>query len=337
MKKIYFSLLSVVAGLGMNAQTLTQANHAPASGDTYSMTASSSTVAGPGSPGAGVTWNFSNLSLSSTVTAYTGTTSTNTTYAPANIVVNGSSGEANYLLSSSSDLKYYGGNIIIGGFPATITYTAPAFYAAYPMSLNTFTTATTGGTLSALSNNGTFTGNSSVIADGTGTLMLPGKTFTNVLRVATSQTINFAVPGVGISNGLLIQNTYDFYTAGKKAPVFSIAMSTVSAPPLISTTSQTVVNIASDYMTGINKHNTIVENVTVYPNPASSFVMFAAENSNAALLTVYDINGKIIDQKNLANGQLKLDVSNYANGLYSYTITGVNKELIKTSKFTVAH
>jgi hypothetical protein len=337
MKKIYFSVLSAVFALGINAQTLTQSNHAPVSGDTYSMSVATGTISGPGAQGAGVTWNFSNVTVGSTVTAYSASTSTNTTYNPANVVVNGTNGEASYLLASSSSLKYYGGNIVLGSFPATITYTAPAYYAAYPMSLNTFTTATIGGTLSAASNNGTFSGNNSVIADGTGTLMLPGKTYTNVLRVATSQTINFAVPSLFVSNGVLNQDMYDFYVPGRKSPVMSISMSTVIAPPVITTaSSQTMVTVATDYLTGIENNSFANEMVLVYPSPATTFVQFTVGN-NAAFVTVYDINGKQVDQKPVHNGSLKLDVSNYANGLYSYMITGNEKEVIKASKFTVAH
>lgn len=335
MKKIYFSFFSLAFAMGINAQTLTQANHAPISGDTYSMSVCSSTISGPGPQGAGVTWNFSNVTISSTVTAYSASTSTNTTYSPANVVVNGSNGEASYLLASANDLKYYGGNIVLGGFPATITYTAPAYYAKYPMSLNTFTSATTGGSLSALSNNGTFTGNNTVIADGTGTLMVPGMSYTNTLRVATSQTITFNVPSLGISNGSLIQNNYDFYVTGRKSPIFSISASTVSAPPLVSTSSQTVVSIASDYMTGVSELNNTAVNVSAYPNPASSQFHLVADK--ASFVIVYDINGKVIDTKTFAAGSVKLDVSAYANGIYNYMIIGGNKEVIKTSKFTVSH
>lgn len=336
MKKIYFSILSTVFAFGLNAQTLTQANHAPVAGDTYSMAACTGTITGPGAQGAGVTWNFTNVSVSSTVTTYAASTSTNTTYNPANVVLNGSNGEASYLLASSTDLKYYGGNLVIGGFPATITYTSPAFYAVYPMNLNTFTMATTGGSLSAVSNNGTFTGNSAVIADGTGTLMVPGKTYTNVLRVATSQTITFNVPSLGITNGSLVQQNYDFYVSGRKSAVFSISTSTVSAPPIIPTSSQTVITIAADYLTGISNHTSVSEIAKAFPNPATSFIQFST-GSNAATVTIHDINGKLVEQKSVTNGELKLDVSAYANGLYSYTIMSDKKEVIKASKFTVAH
>jgi hypothetical protein len=57
MKKLYFSLLSIVLGLGMKAQ-LTQGNHAPANNDMYSTWQCDSTGIAPGASGAGVVWNL---------------------------------------------------------------------------------------------------------------------------------------------------------------------------------------------------------------------------------------------------------------------------------------
>ncbi|MBI2722313.1 MAG: T9SS type A sorting domain-containing protein [Bacteroidetes bacterium] len=337
MKKLYFTLLTAALGLHLNAQTLTQANHAPANGDVYSTTICNGSITSPGNSGAGVTYNFNNITLTSSVTTFSGTNSANSTYTPANIVVSGNSGESSYYLSSSNELKYFGGNIVLGGFPATITYTSPAVYAKYPMSLNTTTSSVTSGTLSALSNNGTFTGNMAVIADGSGTLILPGTTFTNVLRVVSSQTINFAIPSAGIGNGLINQVTYDFYTSGKKTPLFTIATSTVSGPPIITTTSQTIITIASNYLTGISSVDFEKENsISVFPNPSSSAINFETPSQSAKTISIYDINGKFIEGKSL-NTSLKLDVSNYANGIYSYKIISADNNFIKSAKFTVTH
>lgn len=180
MKKLL--LLSSLAFASVANAQLTQANNAPASGDTYSLAVTSPSVLSPGASGAGAVWTYTNITLGSSV-GYTGATNSAVSYTPANIVVNASSSESSYYESTSTFLKYFGGNIIISSFPATITYTSGAIEAVYPMSLSTTSNVAVGGSITAMSNNGTFTGTASATADATGTLVLPGKTFTNVIRV----------------------------------------------------------------------------------------------------------------------------------------------------------
>ncbi len=339
MKKIYLSLLTICLGLAAHAQTLTQANHAPVAGDTYSMTTCNGTISTAGNQGTNVIYNFTSVSLSSTVTGFSASTATNTIYSPANIDVANTNGEEAFYLSSATDLKYYGGNIIIAGAPATITYTSPAIYAKYPMGFGTATTSAIGGTMSALSNNGTFTGTASVLADGTGTIMLPGRTFTNVLRVVTSQTINFMVPAFNITNGVLNQVVYDFYVPLRKSPLFTITTSTASAPPLTSTpSSQTVITVADNYMTvGISENTKQDITLSVFPNPSNTTVNFVTESKEARSVSVYDITGKFIEKQALTEGKLKLNVLDYSSGLYIYSVIGSNNEVLKTGKITVNH
>ena len=339
MKKILL-LSSIIISAAVNAQTLTQANHAPANSDTYTMTAISSTNTSQGAAGTGVTWNFSSVVLSTTVSAFTGANSSNAAYNPANIVVNANTGESSYYLGSATALKYYGGNIVIAGNPATITYTSPANYAKYPMSFGTTTTAAIGGTLTALSNNGTFTGNATAVADGFGTLMLPGKTYTNVLRVLSTQTINFAVPSAFISNGVLNQDVYNFYIPGRKAPIYTVSNSTVVAPPIISSASTASnATIASDYLTpvGLTENTETITDLVVFPNPTSNFITLKTANISANTVDVFDITGKKISTHSFTNGQASFNTSTLVSGIYIYTIKSNTNQTLSSGKFTVSH
>ncbi|MCW3077874.1 MAG: hypothetical protein JWO32_2483 [Bacteroidetes bacterium] len=332
MKKIYLSLLSLTCAMGINAQTLTQANHAPAAGDMFSVYQCDSTNITPGASGAGAVWNYSTIvTHSNIVSNYTASAVTNTAYPNADIAVASGTNDISYFKSTTSNLKYFGGNINLGAVAATLNYTSPAVYAGYPMTLNSNTTSTTGGALYISGNTGSFTGNSNVVADGTGTLILPGATYTNVLRVVTTQTLNYTV---SIITGVVTQLNYNYYAAGIKNPVFTISTSTLTGA---GASTQTFVTRSKPSSVGIEKNTMNTIEMSVFPNPSNSFVNFATESKNAASVTIYDLNGKAIETKNLINGSVKLDVSNYSVGIYSYKVISNTNHVLKTGKLSVAH
>jgi hypothetical protein len=336
MKKIYLSLLLSAAGLAANAQ-LTQANHAPAAGDSYTLNTCTGTVT-PGASGANTLYNFSSIALSSTITSYTGGNSASSTYTPANVAITANTGEISYYLGSSTDLKYYGGNILIGTVPATITYTSPAIYAKYPMNIGTSTTSAIGGSLSAFSNNGTFTGSTFVNADGTGTLSLPARTFTNVIRVVTSQTINFAVPAFGITNGVLNQVIYDYYVPQSKTPLFTINTSTASAPPILAASSQTALYVADNYQTvGVKENKANAISLVVFPNPSSNDITLFTESNKATTVEITDVTGKMISAYTFENNKVNFSTLEMVNGIYLYTVKNSTNQVIASGKFTVTH
>jgi len=334
MKKIYLSLLSAVFGLSVNAQTLTQANHAPSNGDLFDTYQCDSAAINPGAAGAGSTWNFGSITThSNIVTSYTVSTVANATYPNADIAVYSSTNNISYFKSNASSLKYYGGNISVGGITATLNFTAPALYAAYPMSLNTSTSTTTSGTLDVSTQPGTFVGTSDAIADGTGTLIVPGATYTNAIRVVTSQVINYTV---SIITGTVTQINYEYYAAGVKQPVFTISTATM-ASSFGAPSTQTIVTRLKSSTVGIEKNSAETIDLSVFPNPSNSVVNFVTPAKNAIIVTVFDINGKLVDKQNLNEGSLKLDVSSYAAGIYTYKISGNHNEVLTAGKFNVVH
>ncbi|MCE3229658.1 MAG: C-terminal target protein [Bacteroidetes bacterium] len=333
MKKLYFSLLSIVLGLGMNAQ-LTQANHAPANGNTFSTWQCDSAGVTPGASGAGATWNYATIAThSSVVSDFTAQTVSNASYPNADIAVFSSTSNISYYKSSVTELKYWGGNLSIGGIAATIQYTAPAISAAYPMSMGTTSASVTGGSLVALSNPGTFTGNSEVTADASGTLILPSGTYTNILRVVTSQTINFTASFV---TGTVTQMNFDYYEIGTKAPLFSIATATAGTS-ISAASSQTVVTRFKPVTVGVSENSISEINMNVYPNPSNSVINFTTESKNATAVSIYDVTGKLVETAEMNNGELHLNVSTYSAGIYTYKVTGSEKQTLKAGKITVTH
>ncbi len=336
MKKIYLSILTVLAGASLNAQTLTDANHSPAAGDMFSTWQCDSLSISPGAAGANATWNFASITThSSVVNNFTATANSNASYPMPGVQLGSVTNDLSYYKATSTSLTYWGGNISVGAVAASFVYTASAVKASYPMSLNTTSSSVTGGNVSipALNQTGTFTGNSTTIADGSGTLVLPSGTYSNVLRVVNTQTISFTVQ---LGSGSVTQKNWEYYDVATKNALFTITTATVVAP-LVGTSTQTLVNRFKPLLTGIAANTANASNVLVYPNPANAFVTIAAENTDAKNVSVFDVTGKLVAKHNLVDGKLTLDVSNYNNGIYMYNVVGNNNQTLKSGKITVSH
>ncbi len=345
MKNLYLSILMLAAGLSVNGQTLNQANHAPANGDTYSTWQCDSLNVSPGGTGAGMLWNFSAIVIHTTAVTNFSTVASTTSGYPAGCQATGSStNDLVYTASTAADLKYYGGNFKVQSYSGNLVYSSPGIYGVYPMSLNTTSNNTIAGSISVVNPpvSGTFSGNSMVIADGTGTLQLPGGsagTFTNVIRVVTTQTLNYNATVTGD----IILKSYNYYEAGIKAPLLTISQKTIviTFPPTVLT--ESVITINKDYLAppvstlSVNESGKQFIELSVYPNPSSAYVYFATENHSPKDVMVFDVTGKLVEKQSFVNGKLKLDVSAYNNGLYIYSVVNSVGETLKSGKVAVSH
>lgn len=347
MKFLYLTTICALFSLSAGAQILTQSNHAPAQGDSRELYQCDSLNVMPGASGAGASWNFTSVvSHTNILKTFTTNPTSSATYSPANVIQFSSGSDASYYKSTSTDLKYQGGAIAITTVVANLVYgpSSGAIRGVYPMSLNTASTSTIGGTIaftvSGVPISANFTGNSNVIADGSGTLSLPGGSaaiFTNVIRVATSQTLNFTVQ-FPPATGTLTEIRYDYYSVGVKAPLLSIQNSTIISPA--GNPTQSLVYMQKDYMDpalGINEKKAATISLSVYPNPATSFINLTTESAQAKEALIYDVTGKLIDRQIFTDGKIKLDVTSYSNGLYIYKVTNASGQNLKTGKLTVTH
>lgn len=333
MKKLLLSFLSTLS-IATTAQTLTYMNHAPAWGNIPYQTMQCDSVGiAPGASGASAAWSFSPTNIHSLKTYSTSNTSpTNTVYPLSNVSVASSAADIAYYNTNTNSFKYYGGNITINTYILNVVYASPALYALYPMSLNSATTSVTSGTVNVLAPvtfSQTFTGNCSVLADGTGTLVLPAKTFTDVIKVITTQTITSSAATVYMAN-------FDYYSIGtSKAPVFSIQTSTINAIMQPSST-QTIVTVQKDYeFVGIKENSKNSIELSVFPNPATNFVNFSTISTEAVKITAFDVTGKIVATEIMETGKAKMNTSHLTSGVYMYHVIGKNNMILTTGKFNV--
>jgi len=329
MKKTLLSL-SILFSVAASAQ-LTQANHAPYVGNSFGTNQCDSVA--PGASGAGVTWNYSTLNIhtaSWAVKSFVSAASGNTLYPSATIAVGSATNNTYYYKPSATDLKYYGGNINANGVTATLNYSSPAIFATYPMSMGTSTTSATAGTVNVTApfpTSFSFTGNCSVLADGTGTLVLPAKTFTNVMRVITSQTITASINVNSVN--------YDYYAVGvTNNPILTIATSTISS--LAGTSTQSIVTVLGNYdIVSVNENQKSSIELSVFPNPATNFINFETTSTEAAKVIAFDVTGKAVVTEMLEMGKAKMNLSNLSSGIYIYHVVDKNNQVLKSDKFNV--
>ncbi|MES2381379.1 MAG: T9SS type A sorting domain-containing protein [Bacteroidota bacterium] len=79
-----------------------------------------------------------------------------------------------------------------------------------------------------------------------------------------------------------------------------------------------------------------IGSVKVFPNPAKSIVNFTTENVLARTIAIYDITGRLIENINLQNKEAKLNVEDYSNGIYIYSICNENGQAVSSGKFSVS-
>ena len=334
MKQILLSI-SLFLGIAVNAQTLTEANHSFIAGDVYSTIPCSTVGITPGGTGAAQSWNYT-TATSNTIAQvnYTASAYSGSAYPSANISVASATNNVSYYKSSTTDLKYYGGNLTVGGVNVSLTYSLPAYYAIYPMAITNATTTNVSGSGIVFGFPATFSGQCSISADATGTITLPStNTYSNVIRVITSQTITASASGNTANINIV---NYDYYdpTSTYKAALFTISTSTLSSM-LGGTSTQTFVTTIKDNVVGVKENSKNAIQLSVFPNPSTSFVNFTTSSTDAVKVTIADITGRIIAAENIEMGKAKMNTNNLNAGVYLYSVTDKYNQVLTTGKFNV--
>ncbi len=224
--RFHFVLLIFVHIASFAQPVLDSSNCNPGIGDIF-IFKNCNGLTNVGLPGANQTWNLSAFSVTNTNT-YACYSTTGSSFPSASVRMN--SGSSNiYYTTSSSVLETSG---IEDGVGTVYTYSDNEKILNYPF---TFGNAFSDSWANSF-NNGvqTFrTGTTATTADGYGTLILPGGTYTNILRVKMIQTYTDSVPGLG--NVYAYVNTmYNWYKTGNHQPIASVSSLVINgAPPIL--------------------------------------------------------------------------------------------------------
>ncbi|MCX6230966.1 MAG: T9SS type A sorting domain-containing protein [Bacteroidetes bacterium] len=311
MKKLYFFLFILIISYNLKAQPVITANVLPVVGDTMLMSFDS-TLISAGVSGANVNWDFSavlhqdfyfqRIYLSPANTPYSAT------FPSAVLCRTDGIGSAYSYWNNSNSSKS-----VCYGFVEPNNYTQhynnlPISYYKFPISFgNAYVDS-----VSAVTNPGNIIGPGKYYfnADAWGSIKLPNKTVSNVLRTKSVLYI-----GDSTINSYSLTTEYAWYQANKKEPLLVI--------------SSVIINHAlyKKYVLFDNTAASGIENIeattifNIWPNPAKDLVNLSFDGlkiNNRTELSVYDSKGEKIFAEKLIDFSSSgtLDIRFFPKGLY---------------------
>lgn len=314
MKKIYLFASSIVLTSAVYAQPVIQSTGLnPAVGESF-VTNSSDWVS-EGSAGSNVTWDLSALTINQVTPV--------SIEAPSGSFPNSN---VDYNFVGSSQLYYYNNGVkqtVYYQMAGTtlITFSDPMDMVTFPLDMSMNFTDNFTATFTSSGYNFVRQGTNEVVADGYGTLITPEGTFTDVLRVKTTQIYTDTY-----SLGTIDYEVYyySWYKNGYHMPLANVYdLNTFQGQTLYASYIET---------DGLSVDESTQDYLSVYPNPVVDLLTF----KNTADLKAYelvDINGKV-----LINGEINsldlttgIDVSGLNSGVYFIKVTN-SGNLVKTTK-----
>ncbi len=202
----------------------------------------------------------------------------------------------------------------------------PLTSAKFPMALGTSYTDAVDGEAIANGVTAAMSGAATINVDGTGTLLLAGNSYTNVIRVKTIENISGTVPLVG--NVTITRTSYMYYDGSiSKLPLFIYGKVDADLGAMGVTHVKTV--WSKDPLNGIAGIENVktLPSVSIYPNPATSIVNISTKN--ASTLKVINSIGQTIYSTNVSNDTQTIDVSNFATGVYFVEISNATEKITK--------
>jgi multisubunit Na+/H+ antiporter MnhE subunit len=327
MKKIYFAILSGLFFTQIsNAQLiLTKAANEPVIGDVNNSSRWDSTATLDNNTGPNTFWDFSSItsntsSSTSNYTTVAGTPSAST-YPNATFAEDLGGGAFNYWKSTSSPTTQLE---LLGIAQASLSFNLNANSAIayiWPIAFGYNKTDAFSGAVSAQTPsgtvNGTATGTALTIASGTGTLLLPGAiTFTNVLQITSTQTINASL-AFGFITATIVSKSCQYYHGTQKFPILTVNYQDISGA--FSGSSGTI-RINNSIYTGIREAS-LNSDFSLYPNPATDKLNVVLTNKKAESVSVKVFNnlGQLVKTAQLGTAtdiNNQIDLTGLSSGIY---------------------
>ena len=342
-----FVITSAIAQITITSNDITIPTHL-----VYQSTDTLPTVS-VGSAGASQTWNMTALGQSTkdTLLFESYAWAPNANYPTANLVVKqGSKSQFVYAISNSSSLSFLGnaGVANIGGFPTNINQTdSPAeISVTYPYTYNSsfnnnYKTKAKfyyGQTISGYQIDSIREYSSvkkTAVVDAWGSLTTPLGTY-NVIRSKETKITHDTVDAfvhllLSWQNIQMTADSTTTYTFWANGVGF----------PLVTATMDSTGNVKSvQWLTtlpalGINEYSSSL-NENVYPNPAQNEINFVADASKQKAIQLFDVAGRLINTVSILDEKTTISTSDFANGIYYYSIIGKDNSVLSRGKFAIA-
>jgi hypothetical protein len=342
MKKT-FLLLSISAFSIANAQSIS-VNDTLTTGDKTSYFEADNTAPNQdATAGAGVTWDYSTLSPTTQNAASVKDSiidNTNTDYPDAYHQEQFDGGINVFFTNTPTEVTSYGFIFDLNGQNATVKYDVdPMQSAVFPMAFgSTDYTDVIDGHLLAVAAGQSFNivvaGTATIKADGTGTLILGGTTFTNVLRIKTIEVLDGTVPAIPFvfAGGpvTITRTSYAYYSlSDSKLPVFlhgELNAIVPTQPDVLQINVWSSVDLSSN---GIDTDEIV--SISIFPNPATELI--SIESNNATSIHIFNTVGQVVYSNLNPSTIQSVDVSTFETGIYIVEVK--NNEIITTEKLII--
>ncbi|MEO8734698.1 MAG: T9SS type A sorting domain-containing protein [Flavobacteriales bacterium] len=276
--------------------------------------------------GADVLWDLSGIGTSAVTNLPVespGATAFGDIYPTATLAMDGGS-TITYMRDDSTGLYLVGIYKLIAQQNIQIHYTDEQLFLPYPCTYNTAFTDTYAYNYSFTGQSGIEvaqgTGNSSYLADGFGTLVLPYDTIYNVLKLTGVDTVSESVPGTSYVTA--IQQVY-FYKPGVHYYVLNsqaLSQSVNGGPPA---TGFGLFYLDQSAFSGIHEDLEQAIGVDAWPNPAQDIlnVAYGVAGGHQIELDLFDATGRTVRTLHTTTGtsgiqRTELDVKGLPAGIY---------------------
>ena len=321
--------LTLMASPCLLAQTtITKAFNDPVVGDVVNNQQVVGTVDNTAS-GAGVTYNNASLTGGAIVaTTFSAPTSAEISSYPGTTIKSTDGVNTSFLKQSATKLEL----TAMVTSQGTINFNADnATAMSYPLAFGNSVNDQAKGTFTSSAANGLVKGNVLINADANGTLIIGSNTYTNILRVKTTQNFNlyqstdtFYTFPVGTITG----TTYQYYNGSSKFPLLSHLSGNISVP-LLGINQSTTEAVAQGFTFLGTKDFQFVEDFMIYPNPAQDFIQIKTNTKESLMATIYSLEGRKIKSMPLKDG--RVEITDLSPATYLLEVKG--KTFNKTVKF----
>jgi len=297
-------------------------DNAPSIGDITEIQFVSPAGLSPDPSGPGVSWDFSTLGnlASGAIMAIdpAGAPSANL-FPDANIVLMMNDSTFTYALLNASGFHYLGAKLTYSGIPITMVYSDSRKFMEYPFGYNDAFTDTYKGISSVMTTEVRASGETVVLADAYGSLVLPTGTFNDVLRIATVdvEIDSIFVKNFFISATITNRTHYHWYAPGSKSPLFNMEIISTSG------ITDTVCYYTTAGSGTSEPGEGSLSDLLLYPNPASEElqVEFVTDGSTTVRISLInqigqEMLGRTIDAGVPGTIRETIDVSGLPAGLY---------------------
>ena len=297
MKKNHLFLFLILGSNMTTAQNLTQSDIGFQIGENFSIFQSA--YQDPGSNGTGVTWDLSAMNGQLGQIDVTVSTNNTSNLPNSNILIITSSGPRSYLNLTNTLMETvgseYGGEIR--------EFTDPQTMLTFPFTSSTDFTDTFVSNSSGLGGN--ISGSIHVEFSGSGTLITPAGTFTDVVRVKQTRIQNYT------SNSMPQVDTAVAYLWYKAGIHYQLAF--------VQSIESTVNDLENGYYTSAANLSTEENHlfyVDIYPNPASENI-YIKSDGRINDLKIYHLSGELILEKEINDSPvIDLNTADLNSGIY---------------------